>query len=60
VSISSDDNTHSTESDGKYDSVLDVDLSMENHVDSPDSVDIDGDVDMERDGEDEENEVEED
>jgi hypothetical protein len=61
VSISSDDNTDSTESDGKYDSELDlnVELRMEDDVDAPDGVDLDGDVDMERDGDDEEEEDEE-
>jgi hypothetical protein len=60
VSISSDDDTDSTESDGKYDSGLDVDMCMEDDVDAQDGVDIDGDVDMERDGEDGEDEEEED
>jgi len=60
VSISSDDDTDSTESDGDYDSELDVDMCMEDDVDAPDGVDIDGDVDMERDGEDGEDEEEED
>jgi len=58
VSISSDDDTDSTELDGKYDSELDpdVDMRMEDDVDAPDSVDLDGDVDMERDSDDEEEE----
>jgi hypothetical protein len=60
VSISSDDDTDSTESDSEYDSELDpdVDMRMEDDVDSPDGVDLDGDVDMERDGDDEEEEDE--
>jgi hypothetical protein len=60
VSISSDDDTDSTESDGEYDSELDpdVDMRMEDDVDAPDGVDLDGDVDMERDGDDEEEEDE--
>jgi len=60
VSISSDDDTASTESDGEYDSELDpdVDMRMEDDVDAPDGVDLDGDVDMERDGDDEEEEDE--
>jgi hypothetical protein len=62
VSISSDDDTNSTESDGEYDSEChsDVDLGMENAVDAPDGVDLAGDVDMERDSQDEEDEEEED
>jgi len=62
VSISSDDDTDSTESDGEYDSERDsnVDMRMEDDVDTLDGVDLDGDVDMERDGEDEEDEKEED
>jgi len=60
VSISSDDDTDSTESNGDYDSELDVDMCMEDDVDAPDGVDIDGDVDLERDGEDGEDEEEED
>jgi hypothetical protein len=60
VSISSDDDTDSTESDGEYDSELDpdVDMRMEDDVDAPEGVDLDGDVDMERDGDDEEEEDE--
>jgi len=51
VSISSDDDTDPTESDGKYDSELDpdVDMCMEDDVDEPDCVDLDGDVDKKRD-----------
>jgi len=64
VSIPSDDDTDSTQSDGKYDSERDpdVEMDMEDDVDAPDSVDLNGDVDMERDGddEDEEDEQEED
>jgi hypothetical protein len=60
VSISSDDATDSTESDGEYDSELDpdVDMRMEDDVDAPDGVDLDGDVDMERDGDHEQEEDE--
>jgi hypothetical protein len=64
VSISSDHGTDYTESDSKYDLEFDpdVDMRMENNVDAPDSIDLDGDVDMARDGHDdkEEDEVEED
>jgi hypothetical protein len=52
VSISSDDDTDFTESDGDDDSELDVDICMEDYVDAPDGVHIDGYVDMQRDGED--------
>jgi hypothetical protein len=54
--ISADDDTASTESDGKYDPELDsiVDMRMEDDVHTPDAVHLDSDVDMERDGEDEE------
>jgi len=60
VSISSDDDTDSTKSDGEYDSELDpdVDMRMEDDVDAPDGVNLDGDVDMERDGDDVEEEDE--
>jgi hypothetical protein len=62
VSISADDDTDSTESDSKYDSVRDsdVDMRMDDDVDAQDSVDLDGDVDMDRDGEDEEDDEKED
>jgi hypothetical protein len=60
VSITSDDDTDSTEPHGKYASELDVDMCMEDDADALDSVDIDGDVDMERDGEDGQDEEEED
>jgi len=62
VSMSSDDDTDSTEqSDSKYDSEhdSDVDMRMENDVDAPDGVELDGDVDMARDGDAEEEEDEE-
>jgi hypothetical protein len=59
VTISSDDDTDSTELDGEYDSDLDVDMCMEDDVDPPDGVDISGDVVMERDSKDGEDEVEE-
>jgi hypothetical protein len=62
VSISSDDDTDSTKSDGKYDSecTSDVDMCMDYDVDRPDYVELDNEVDVERDGEDEEDEEEED
>ena len=46
MSISSDDDTDSTELDSEYDSELDPDvyMSMEDDVDAPDGVDLDGDV----------------
>jgi len=58
MSISSDDDTDTTELDGKYDSELhpDVDMRMEDDVDALDGVDLDVDVKMERDHEDEEDE----
>jgi len=60
MSISSDDYTDSTESDSEYDSELDpdVDMHMEDDVDAPDGDDLDGNVDMERNGQDEEEEDE--
>jgi len=60
MSISSEQNTDSTESDGEYDSKHDPDqdMCMEDDVDAPDGVDLDGDVDMEKDGDDEEEEDE--
>jgi len=60
VSISSDDDTDSTKFDGDYDSELDpdVDMGTEDEVDTPDSVDLYGDVCKERDGEDDEDEDE--
>jgi len=60
VSISSDDDTDSTESDGEYDSELDpdVDMRMQDDVYALDGVDLDGDGDMERDGDDAEEEDE--
>ena len=62
MSISSVDDTKSTESDSKYDAENDpdVDMRMEDDVDAPDGVDLDSDVDMETDGDDEEEEDEED
>jgi len=62
VSITSDADTNSIESDGEYDSERDsdVDMRMEDDVEAPDGVDLDGNVDMERDGEDEKDEVEQD
>jgi hypothetical protein len=59
VLISSDDNTHYTEElDGKYDSNhdSDIDHSLEDNVDGPYGVALDGIVDMEWDGDDEEEE----
>ena len=62
MSISTSDDTDSTESDSKYDSELDsdLDLCMQDDADAPDGVHLDGDVDIERDGEDKEDEEEED
>ena len=56
MSISSEDDTNSTESDGQYYSELipDVDMRMQEDVDAPDGVDLDGDVDMGREGNDDE------
>jgi len=62
MSISSDDDTNSTEkSDNQYHSKHDseVDMHMEDDVDTPDGVDLDGDVDTERDGDDDEEEDDE-
>jgi hypothetical protein len=63
VSISSDNDPGSTEkSDGEYDSELDpgVDMRMrDDDVDAPHGVDLNDDVDMERDGDDDEEEDEE-
>jgi len=60
VTISSDDVTDSTESDGGYVSECDsaVDVRMEDNVDAPDGVDLHRNVDMERHGEDEDDEEE--
>jgi hypothetical protein len=62
MTIFSDDNTDSTTSDSEYDSECDSDgdLRIEDHVDAPDGVDLNGDGDMERDCKDEEDEEEED
>jgi hypothetical protein len=59
VAISSDHNTHSTESDCKYDSqhVHDVDMCKEDDVDAPDGVDLDGGVEKQCDGDDEQEEA---
>jgi len=57
LSISSDDDTNSTQQvDGKYDSEhdSDVDMCIEGDMDTPYGVDLDGNVAMERDGDDEE------
>jgi len=62
ASFSSDDDTDSTEeSDSEYDSAQDSDVNMrmEDDVDAPCSVVLDGDVVLERDGDDEEEEDEE-
>ena len=62
VSVSSDDDTDSTaKSDCEYVSEhdFDVDMRMENDVDAPDGVNLDGHVDMERDGDDDEEEDDE-
>jgi hypothetical protein len=60
VSISSDDDTDCTKSDGEYDSEPDPDedIRMEDDVDALDGVDLDGNVDMERDGDHEQEEDE--
>jgi len=53
VSISRDDDTDSTKKlDSEYDSEHDFDvyMRMEDDVDAPDSIDLDGNVDMKRDG----------
>jgi hypothetical protein len=52
ISMSSDDDTDSTESDGEYDSKpdSDVDMWMEDDVHAPDAIDLDGNVDMDKDG----------
>ena len=55
MSISADDDTDSTGKwGGEYDSEQDsdVDMCMEDDVDAPEGVDLDDDVDMERDGDD--------
>jgi len=62
VGISSDDDTASTKkSHGKCDSEhdSDVEMRMEDDVDTPGSVDLNGDVDIEKDGDDDEEENEE-
>jgi len=60
--ISSDDDPNSTKSDGEYDSEHDpdVDMRMQNNVDAPDVFELDGNVDMEREGDEEQKEYEED
>jgi len=60
-SISSDNDTDSTESDGRYDSEYDpdVDMCLEDAVNAPDCVVLDGDLDMERDSDDVEEEDDE-
>jgi len=59
--ISSDDDTDSTESDSECDSEHDpdVDMRMEDDVDAPDGVDLDGHVYIEKNGDDEEEKDEE-
>jgi hypothetical protein len=62
MSISSEDDTDSTAKlDSEYDSedYADVDMNMEDDVDSPDGCDLDCDVDMGRNGGDDEEEDEE-
>ena len=61
MSIASDDDTDSTESDAEYDSEHhpDVNLRMEDDVDALDSIDVHDDVNMEWVGDDEEEEEEE-
>jgi len=61
MSISSEDDTDSTESDGEYDSELDPDVNMrlQDDVDTLDGVDLDGDVAKERDSDDDEGKDEE-
>jgi len=56
MSIFPDDDTDSTESDNKYDSEHDpdVDMLMEDDVNEPDGVDLNGDADTRRDSGDEE------
>ena len=60
--MSSDDNTDFTDkSDGDYDSEHDseVDMCMEDYVDTAYGIDLDGDVHMERDSDDDEEEDDE-
>jgi len=62
MSTSSGDVTNSTEElDGKYDSEHDsyVDMQMEDDVDPPDGIDLDGGVDMMWDGDNKDEEDEE-
>jgi len=58
VSISSDDDTDSTESDGEFDSEHDPDgdMPMNDDIDAPDGINLGGDMDMEWDRDDEEEE----
>jgi hypothetical protein len=59
MSISSDDDTDSTEESGSksyYRPDSNVDLCMENDLDTMHSIDFDGDVDMARDGDDDKEE----
>jgi hypothetical protein len=58
MSVSSDDETDLIKLDGEYDSVrdADVDMPLQDDVDTPDSFDLHGDVVMERDSEAEEDE----
>jgi len=62
VSISSDVDVASTESNGKYDSGgdSDVDMRMEDDVDTPDGIHLDEDVDIKRHGDHVEDDEEED
>jgi hypothetical protein len=61
VSISSDDNTDSSESDGKNDSECDPDdhIRTDDDVDTPDNIYLNGNVDIERDGDNDEEKDEE-
>jgi hypothetical protein len=61
VLTSSDDDTDPTKSDGEYDSEPDPDVNMctQDDVDTPDSVNLGGDVDMEWDSDDAEEKDEE-
>jgi len=59
MSISPDNDTDSTGLHAKYEPILDVVMCMEDDVDAPAGVDINGDVNMELDGEDGDNEDEE-
>jgi hypothetical protein len=61
VSIASDDDTDSSKLDGEYHSEhdSDVDICIAHDVDALDSIDVDGNVDMERGSDDQVEEEEE-